>query len=269
MRISAPPTSVTEMMMSRLLSPALQPLPRLAALILAILAGATAQALAYFPENLERLALSEIQQSVQAPRNSAAEDTNPATEIPLPGPLKQEPSQSTETPENLTDPARPQVKENGTPPAVEYDVEKLPAPVKETRQRILDAAKSGEIEALRPLIGTGDNMTALSLSGYEGDPIDYLKGISGDDKGQEVMAILVDLLEAGYVHLDAGGTNDLYVWPYFFAYPIDKLTSPQMVELYQIITAGDYDDMKTFGAYIFYRIGISPDGKWQFFVAGD
>ncbi|KXF78095.1 hypothetical protein ATN84_24150 [Paramesorhizobium deserti] len=215
------------------------------------------------------LALSEIQQTVQAPRKSTTDDTNPATQIPLPGPLNQEPSQSTENPENLTDPARPQIKENGTPPTVEYDFDKLPAPVKETRQRILEAAKSGDIEALRPLIGTGDEMTALSLSGYEGDPIDYLKGISGDDKGQEVLAILVDLLETGYVHLDAGGTNDLYVWPYFFAYPIDKLTPPQMVELYQIITAGDYDDMKSFGAYIFYRIGISPDGKWQFFVAGD
>lgn len=260
------------MMMSRLFPPAPQNLPRLAVLTLSILAGAAAQALAHAPDSLQRLALSQIQETVQAPRKSAADDTNPATEIPLPGPLKQESSQSTETPENpenLSDPARPHVKENGTPPAVEYDVGKLPAPVKETRERILEAAKSGDIEALRPLIGTGDEMTALSLSGYEGDPIDYLKGISGDDKGQEVLAILVDLLETGYVHLDAGGTNELYVWPYFFAYPIDKLTSPQMVELYQIITAGDYEDMKTFGAYIFYRIGISPDGKWQFFVAGD
>ncbi|RCS23204.1 hypothetical protein DUT91_12880 [Phyllobacterium salinisoli] len=217
----------------------------------------------------QQLALSEMQESAQAPRKSTTDDTNPATQIPLPGPLKQEPSKPTENPEEQSDPARPHVGENGSPPVVEYDIEKLPTAVKQTRQHILEAAKSGNIEALRPLIGTGEDMTALSLSGYEGDPIDYLKGISGDSNGQEVLAILVDLLETGFVHLDAGGANELYVWPYFFAYPIDKLTPPQMVELYQIITAGDYEDMKTFGAYIFYRIGISPDGKWQFFVAGD
>jgi hypothetical protein len=27
--------------------------------------------------------------------------------------------------------------------------------------------------------------------------------------------------------------------------------------------------MKQFGAYIFYRVGIAPDGQWAFFVAGD
>jgi hypothetical protein len=27
--------------------------------------------------------------------------------------------------------------------------------------------------------------------------------------------------------------------------------------------------MKNYGAYIFYRSGITPEGRWQFFVAGD
>jgi hypothetical protein len=42
-----------------------------------------------------------------------------------------------------------------------------------------------------------------------------------------------------------------------------------MVELYRIVTAGDVTDMKEFGGYNFYRLGISADGKWKFFVAGD
>ena len=37
----------------------------------------------------------------------------------------------------------------------------------------------------------------------------------------------------------------------------------------EIVTAGDFDDMKQFGAYIFYRVGITPAGQWTFFVAGD
>lgn len=41
------------------------------------------------------------------------------------------------------------------------------------------------------------------------------------------------------------------------------------VELLRIITAGDLADMQEYGNYSFYRIGISPDGKWKFFTAGD
>ena len=37
----------------------------------------------------------------------------------------------------------------------------------------------------------------------------------------------------------------MYVWPYFFAVPLDRLTPRQRVELFKIVTAGDYEDMKT------------------------
>ena len=69
------------------------------------------------------------------------------------------------------------------------------------------------------------------------------------------------MLNAGYVHVDAGTPQELYVWPYFFALPLDKLDARQRVELFKIVTAGDYDDMKQFGAYIFYRVGITPTGS--------
>ena len=92
---------------------------------------------------------------------------------------------------------------------------------------------------------------------------------TGDEGGQEILAILEEVLEAGYVHLDAGTPSELYVWPYFFAVPLERLTPAQRVELFKIVTAGDYDDMKSYGAYIFYRVGINPEGRWQFFVAGD
>ena len=86
---------------------------------------------------------------------------------------------------------------------------------------------------------------------------------------QEILAILEEVLSAGYVHVDAGTPQELYVWPYFFALPLDKLDAKQRVELFKIVTAGDFDDMKQFGAYIFYRVGITPAGQWTFFVAGD
>lgn len=154
-------------------------------------------------------------------------------------------------------------------PVIQRDFSKLPKHVAQMRTLIMNAARSGKIEDLRELIGSGEDITMLSLGGIDGDPIEFFKSLSGDNQGHEILAILLEVLEAGYVHLDAGTDHELYVWPYFFALPLDKLTAVQKVELFRIVTAGDFQDMQAFGAYIFYRVGITPQGRWRFFVAGD
>ena len=237
------------------------------------------------------LALSEIKkEELPAPgaTNAPPEDaevpgvTVPAPEPIVPGtaapavedpaatepddPAAQEPN--VEGPQGA-DPARPNVDPNAPVPTVEYDVSKLPAPVRELHDKLVAAAKAGLIEAVRPLLKTGDEPTQLSLAGTDNDPITFLKSLSGDEGGQEILAILLEVLDAGYVHLSPGTPEELYVWPYFFAVPLDKLTDMQRVELFKLVTSGDYEDMKSFGAYIFYRVGISPDGQWRFFLAGE
>lgn len=155
-------------------------------------------------------------------------------------------------------------------PTVEYDLSKLPAPVKALRDKILAAAKTGDIEQLRPIMQGGSHLPNLGADQSDTkDPIAFLKGISGDPDGRELLAILSEVLEAGYVHVDAGTPQELYVWPYFARYPLDKLTPPQLVELFRLLTSSDYDEMKTYGAYLFYRVGITPDGQWSEFQAGD
>jgi hypothetical protein len=154
-------------------------------------------------------------------------------------------------------------------PEILYDVELLPEPVRRMRALIMEACASGDIERLRPLLSGGENGTQLSFGQVSGDPIEHLRSLSGDDNGHEILAILYEVLAAGYVRLDEGEPGEMYVWPYFFAVPLENLTDPQRVELFKLVTAGDYEDMKNFGAYIFYRIGISPEGRWIFFVAGD
>jgi len=165
---------------------------------------------------------------------------------------------------------------NDEPPAapptdivVDYDLSKLPAPVRRMRELIVDAAKTGDIEGLRPLLGTGINRTRISIVDDEGDPIEYLKAMSGDGEGHELLAILLDILEAGYAHLDVGEPTEMYLWPYFYTMPLDGLDDRQRVELFRIITAGDYEDMRAYGGYMFYRAAIGPQGDWKFFVAGD
>jgi hypothetical protein len=150
-----------------------------------------------------------------------------------------------------------------------FDLSLLPFPARKMRELLLEAAKSGDIEKLRPFIGSGDDKTLLSFGGLDGDPIDFLKSMSGDGEGFEILAILQDVLDAGFVHLEKGTENEIFVWPYFYAVPLGKLTPQQRVELYRLVTHGDFEDMLSFGSYNFYRVGITPEGRWQFFVAGD
>lgn len=155
------------------------------------------------------------------------------------------------------------------PVEVLYDIGKAPEPVRRMRELIVEAAASGDIERLRPLLGKGVTETQVSAVETEEGPVETLKGLSGDPDGMEILAILLDVLAAGYVHVGAGTPDDMYVWPYFAAKPLAALSAPEKVELLRIVTAGDVADMLEFGSYNFYRAGITPDGQWKFFVAGD
>ncbi|MEM8797227.1 MAG: hypothetical protein AAGE61_16815 [Pseudomonadota bacterium] len=149
-----------------------------------------------------------------------------------------------------------------------YGEDKLPEPVKALRRKLIEAAHTGDIEALRPIIESFSQQTIVSF-GDEVDPIEYLKSSSGDGDGVEILAILLDILESGYVHREEGEDGEIFIWPYFVDTPLANLTSAQMVELFRIVTAGDFSDMQAYGAYIFYRAGITPDGELKFFIAGD
>lgn len=153
-------------------------------------------------------------------------------------------------------------------PEIRYGAEGLPKPVARLREQILEAARSGEVEKLLPVLESNEMPPMLSLDTI-GDPIDFLKQSSGDAEGRELLAILTEILEAGWVHVDVGTPQEMYVWPYFARYRLDALTPPQLVELYRIVTAADMEEMRAIGVYIFYRVGIGPDGTWHYFVAGE
>lgn len=234
-------------------------------------AGRTASAVALVTVvNLAALSTNALAttagQDLVAPPPSGAVPAPPRIGADDPDdPLAAPPAQ----PQGTTDPARSQVGTGDIPVEISEDVTALPAPVRRMRELIMDAARSGDPERLRPLIGTGADTTRLSLADIEGDPIAYFKSISGDAEGHEMLAILLEVFEAGYARFDAGTESELYVWPYFFAKPLEELTAEERVDLFKLVTAGDYEDMVGFGAYIFFRAGITPEGRWLFFVAGD
>jgi hypothetical protein len=148
------------------------------------------------------------------------------------------------------------------------DMSTLPEPVRKMRAALIEAAASGDIERLKPLTNPGPNQT--QVMDYQGDdPVGALKNFSGDPDGQEILAIVMDLLSASAVRLEAGQPEEVYVWPYFAGKAISALTPPERVDLLRIVTAGDMIGMEENDAYNFYRIGLSPDGQWKFFTGGD
>lgn len=173
-------------------------------------------------------------------------------------------------PPSDTTPSAEEPAETGSPlPPVEYDVTKLPAPVLRLREQLLDAARSGDIEKLRPIIEANPEILEQSFREAD-DPIEFLKSQSGDPEGREILAILEEVLSAGFVHADIGTPEEMYIWPYFARYPLEGLTGPQMVELFKLITWGDFEEMRSeAGGYVFFRVGIKPSGAWEYFETGD
>jgi hypothetical protein len=163
---------------------------------------------------------------------------------------------------------RPTGTQGAAPAEIIRDLSRLPPRAARTRERILEAARTGDIDKLLIVMQSNETLPVFSF-GNEKDPIAFWKATYPDSEGLEILAILIQVLQTGFVHVHQGTPQEMYVWPYFAHMPLQRLTPEQKVELFRIVTGSDYKKMKEFGAYIFYRVGIAPDGTWHFFVAGD
>ena len=164
--------------------------------------------------------------------------------------------------------SRAKAAPSGAPPEIIADLSRLPAAVAATRERILTAAKSGDLTKLVTVMQTNETLPVFSLSDDK-DPAAFWKANYPDSDGVEVLSILTEILEAPFVHVDRGTPQEMYLWPYFARMPLKTLSAEQKVALFRIVTGADYRDMIDFGAYSFYRLGIGPDGVWHYFVSGD
>ncbi|MEO1199359.1 MAG: hypothetical protein AAFX39_09005 [Pseudomonadota bacterium] len=155
-----------------------------------------------------------------------------------------------------------------TAPDIGRDPDTLPEPVRSTRAALIAAASTGDVEALRVVIEAQAIEPEFGNVPGE-DPVAYMRAVAGDDAGRETLAIMIEILEAGYAHLDPGEDTELFLWPYVAAVPFADMTPGQEVDLYKIITPFDRESMELYGRYTYYRLGIGPDGSWHFFVAGE
>ncbi len=152
---------------------------------------------------------------------------------------------------------------------ISADLAALPEPVARTRERLIAAALSGDIEALRPIIADQEYPPTVSYGGPD-DAVDYLKTYSADGAGLENLGILLDLLSAPYAIFDSASDNPSYVWPYLAVVEdLSALTPAQKVDAYRILSHEQLTELVELQAWYYWRVYIGSDGEWQAFVAGD
>jgi hypothetical protein len=154
-------------------------------------------------------------------------------------------------------------KAAGAPEAL-YDFNALPDPVKRMLEQIAEAAQSGEIENMRPVLESNE-LKPMVAADYVEDPISFWKKESADGSGRDVLAALLDVISSGFVRVGQG-RDEMYVWPYFAETDLSKLTPAQEVEFYRVVSPALAVPMKKDGKYSYYRLGISPTGVWHYFI---
>ena len=137
----------------------------------------------------------------------------------------------------------------------------LPEKVEAKRQAIYAAAKSEDYDKLAAEAGTPFN---YSFGGeYEGGFVGYLK-LAAENEGRSAFDILPTLLQMPYVL--RGST---YTWPSVFVKTANEWTDEDIAQMKKIMTDEQIEEYRKFGSYAYYRLGISEEGNWAYYLAGD
>ncbi|WP_439573457.1 hypothetical protein [Phreatobacter sp.] len=199
-----------------------------------------------------------------APASPSSASPAPANPAPPPAAATAAP---VPVPAAETRPPRPR-----PPPPASVDLlpdnEDLGDRVGAMRERLILAARSGDLERLKVVFETNETMPVFSRGG-ERDPVAFWKQASGDGDGREILAILINILDLPAARINRGTPQEMFVWPYLAHVPLDRLDARQSVDLYRLMTAQDVRDMRTLGSWVFWRLGIGPDGTLHFFLAGE
>lgn len=144
----------------------------------------------------------------------------------------------------------------------------LPPAVAEMRDAILAAVRTGDIEELRYAIELNELKPELGAPAG-GDPIAYLRAVSGDGEGRELLAVLGELLDMPAATLPVGRdieNNLLYVWPHLAEIAPANLTAAQQVELLRLVSPAEAKAMRAANRWLWWRLAIGADGTWHTFV---
>lgn len=149
----------------------------------------------------------------------------------------------------------------GTEPADVVEVAEMPAEVAALRDFLADAALRCDEQLLFTAIEESEMFTYSF--GDEGDPIGYWWEL--EDAGDEPYRRIVDVLSTTPALADGG---EVWVWPGVTTGRAETRTPERLAELDGWTEQDDLSSLDEVG-YLGWRIGISDDGEWRFFVRGD
>ena len=140
----------------------------------------------------------------------------------------------------------------------------LPEPVSEMRRAIFEAAAACDYERLEALALEGGTEFTYSFGGNS-TPAAYWREL--EEGGQDPLAMLVRTLALPY----ARDTYDveptvLFVWPSAYS---DEATGFDWLALEGLYSDEEIAIYINEGGFMGWRAGITEDGDWRFFVAGD
>lgn len=146
----------------------------------------------------------------------------------------------------------------------------LPPAAADLREALYDAAVACDHGRLEALATRGQRPFTFSFGAGEGDaPAAYWQMLERDEPGSRPLWYLAQLLRLPHGQVETKGSGVLIVWPRAAA-----SERPTDAEYEELADAGLYGAAETasfreLGGYVGWRVGITPDGEWIFFVAGD
>jgi hypothetical protein len=142
------------------------------------------------------------------------------------------------------------------------DDEGLPLPVALARHDIVYAAKGHDYAELAELTGDMDNFSYSF--GESGDPIGYWRDL--EEEGHvPILGDILSLVLSTHFAID----KDIFVWPAAHAKDPSKWSEVDHKDLGELYPKKDIRRFERAGGYTGWRVGISRDGSWLYFVSGD
>lgn len=149
-----------------------------------------------------------------------------------------------------------------SPPSLEVGA--LPRAVQLLRGRLLETARSRDIDDLRVPLGWNEVPPLFTRGQKAGfDPIEYLKNRSFDRQGREMLDILQAVLTSAYLR-ETRGPSVSYVWPVFPARNRAS-GSAQFLAPWRCVRFADLTATAPGGGPLIHRIAIGQDGTWHYF----
>ncbi len=150
------------------------------------------------------------------------------------------------------------------------DLDALPSPVRAMRAALAAAARSGDIEALRPAIERSRTLPTFARGTRPANVaavIEILKARSFDGQGAETLSILRAIFEQPYARARRGAV-ETFVWPAFAVRQRPNPTPDERVAMYRCSRFANIALTNDIGLPLIERVGVGADGAWAYFQAG-